>query len=153
MESSFMDSTDDQVNESLQDRIEQIASSEGDTIINQTPLTGTELRHLIFEKYKRTYDVSFARRDIWGKTLVSFNVMWTYFEQGSFPMTESQLMDKYETIATYLNTWQQANQVRSFLKSPPKSKGGLPSKPIIGIAVSFQLDLPPHILNEWFARP
>lgn len=43
---------------------------------------------------------------------MSLNIMWSYLEQGSFPMSEAQLMEKYERTATYLNTWQQANQVR-----------------------------------------
>lgn len=43
---------------------------------------GVELRRLIFEKYKRTYDVSFARRDIWGKTHV-----WISLHFGCVMMT------------------------------------------------------------------
>lgn len=40
LESSFMESTDEEVNDSLQERIEQIASNESDIIETQIPLTG-----------------------------------------------------------------------------------------------------------------
>ena len=41
--------------------------------------------------------------------------MWNYLEQSSFPLTEGQLMDKYDRYAVYLNSWEQANEVRARL--------------------------------------
>jgi len=40
LESSFMESTDEEVNDSLQDRIDKIASTESDINEIQIPLTG-----------------------------------------------------------------------------------------------------------------
>ncbi len=64
---------------------------------------GKQLRDLVLQKYGKTYDLSIARRDIAGKTLVALNVMWTHLEQQSFPMTEAQFMDKMDGIAFYLS--------------------------------------------------
>lgn len=42
---------------------------------------------------------------------VSFNIMWTYLEQNSFPLNEHQLMEKYDRFAILINSWDQANKV------------------------------------------
>jgi len=66
---SFVDSTDSELTDSLNNRILEISdSNEGQP--PQRLLTGRELRSLIFSKYKRTYDVAFARRDLLGKPIV-----------------------------------------------------------------------------------
>lgn len=39
------------------------------------PLTGEEMRELIWAKYGKAYDVSFARRDVPGKAFVCLNIM------------------------------------------------------------------------------
>ena len=46
--------------------------------------------------------------------------------------------------------WGQAGTVRSFLSLPAKPRKGLPAKPIIGTAVSIQLDLDDATIAEWF---
>ena len=66
---SFTDSSDNDLKEALDERILEIADTDEDRL-PQIPLTGSELRNLIFSKYRRTYDISFARRDLWGKTHV-----------------------------------------------------------------------------------
>ena len=66
---SFTDSSDNDLKEALDERILEISNTNEDRL-PQMPLTGPELRKLIFSKYRRTYDISFARRDLWGKTHV-----------------------------------------------------------------------------------
>jgi hypothetical protein len=39
------------------------------------PLSGDEMRELIWSKYGKAYDVSFARRDVPGKAFVCLNIM------------------------------------------------------------------------------
>ncbi len=56
-----------------------------------SPCPAAELRQLIYTKYGKTYDVSFVRRDIPGKTFVCLNIMWTHLEQRSFKLTEEQV--------------------------------------------------------------
>lgn len=63
---------------------------------------GTLLRDLVYAKYGKQYDLSIVRRQVAGITVVALNVMWTHLDQQSFPMSESQYMDKLGTIAEYL---------------------------------------------------
>jgi hypothetical protein len=42
--------------------------------------------------------------------------------------------------------------VRAFLKATPKAGKGLPTRPIVGIAVSFQLDLPDSVIADWIGQ-
>ena len=46
--------------------------------------------------------------------------------------------------------WKQEDTVRKFLLEPPKSKRGLPSRPVTGNAVSIRLNLEPSVIAEWF---
>lgn len=46
--------------------------------------------------------------------------------------------------------WGQTAKVLDFLSQPPKSRGGLPGRPVVGCAVSLQLDLEPAVIDEWF---
>lgn len=46
--------------------------------------------------------------------------------------------------------WKQDEVVRKFLLEPPKSKRGLPSRPVTGNAVSIRLNLEQSIIAEWF---
>eukprot|EP00884_Botryococcus_braunii_P007588 jgi/Botrbrau1/16830/Bobra.150_2s0054.1 len=141
--------SDDDLADSLNTRISDIVQnrqpSEG-----ASSLSGQQLRDLVLQKYGKTYDLSIARRDIPGRTLVALNVMWTHLEQQSFPMTEAQFMDKMDGIAFYLSAWGKADKVLDFLQQPPKSQRGLPGRPVVGCAVSLQLDLEPAVIDEWF---
>eukprot|EP01023_Acetabularia_acetabulum_P003421 TRINITY_DN11432_c0_g2_i3.p2 TRINITY_DN11432_c0_g2~~TRINITY_DN11432_c0_g2_i3.p2 ORF type:complete len:281 (+),score=43.27 TRINITY_DN11432_c0_g2_i3:57-899(+) len=139
----FLKSLNDRI--SSMDSLDEPDSSEGE-------LTAGEFRQLIKSKYGKSYDVSIARRDIPGKTLVSLNIMWLYLEQKSFSMTPEQYVEKLGGIAYYLNAWGQQDKVRAALREPMKSKRGLPKKPLPGIAVSIQLDLDQSILDEYFGN-
>lgn len=41
-------------------------------------------------------------------------------------------------------------QVRAFLSAPAKSEKGLPKRPVVGTAVSIQLNLDEAQVAEWF---
>lgn len=49
-----------------------------------------------------------------------------------------------------LESWGKTKEVREFMKKPPKATKGLPPRPVVGSAVSFQLDLPDDVIGEWF---
>ncbi|MEW5302045.1 MAG: hypothetical protein WDW38_008676 [Sanguina aurantia] len=116
------------------------------------PLTGPELRRLLFTKFGKTYDLSFIRRDIPGKTFIALNVMWTHLEQRSFQLTEEQYMEKMDGVSYRLNVLGQTTLVRSFLQQPARAKGGLPKRPVMGTAVSIRLDLTQTVIDEWFGN-
>ena len=50
------------------------------------------------------------------------------------------------------SSWGQADRVAAFLEQPARPRQGMPSKPIVGTAVSIQLDLPPHIIADFFGQ-
>jgi len=52
-----------------------VAAEEGEDEEEVDPLTGEEMRELIWTKYGKAYDVSFARRDVPGKAFVCLNIM------------------------------------------------------------------------------
>lgn len=122
------------------------------TFVNSS-LTGPLLRELMETKWGKAYDLSFVRRDLpLGKTLICLNVMWTHLEQRSFPMSEEEYDEKLDLVAMYLNSWGQAERVAAFLRQPARPRKGMPSKPIVGTAISIQLDLEDAIIDEFFAQ-
>lgn len=56
--------------------------------------------------------------------------------------------DKMYAIAC--RAWKQEDVVRKFLLEAPKSKRGLPSRPVTGNAVSIRLNLEQSVIAEWF---
>lgn len=111
-----------------------------------------ELVDLVVAKYQNKYDMTIARRNWMGKDFVSLNIMWVHLDQRSFPMSEAEYMDKLDGISMLLNIWSKQGDVRLFLKAPAKSKNGMPPRPIVGHAVSVQLDLPPGVVSEWIGN-
>lgn len=61
-------------------------------------------------------------------------------------------MEKLDSVAYLLNALGQAELVRSTLKLPPKSQHGMPSRPVVGTAVSIQLPLTQAAIDEWFGK-
>lgn len=165
---SFLQSTDEEFAEALNEKITQVAStykggsyddSEEDSTgslgsgnSRTEQLTGAELLELIYAKYGKKHDVAFVRRDIPGKTLVSLNLYHAYLGQRSFPMSAEDYEEKLDGVACYLEFWGQTDRVVSFLKEPITPRRGLPSRPIVGNAVSISLDLTSDQIAEWFGR-
>jgi hypothetical protein len=154
---SFLASTDEEFADALNSRITQVAATappgnaaaDGDA---SGGLSGAALAELIYEKYGKRHDVGFVRRDIPGKTLVSLNVYHAHLGQRSFKMDEEEYLEKMDGVVLYLEAWGQADTVVAFLKSPVAPRRGLPSRPIVGNAVSIMLDLSREQIVEWFGR-
>ena len=53
---------------------------------------------------------------------------------------------------TMCRAWKQEDLVRKTLLEAPKSKRGLPGRPVTGNAVSIRLDLSQSVINEFFGR-
>ena len=111
-----------------------------------------ELVNLIQAKYGFQYDATIARRNFAGKDFVSLNIMWVHLDQRSFPMTEEEYYDKMDGICMLLNAWGKQGDVRAFLKQKATSKRGMPKRPIVGVAIAIQLDLPPSVVAEWIGQ-
>lgn len=152
---SFLRSTDEEFASSLNSRITEVANSSPETELDAEEYAGLDgemLLELIEAKFGKKHDVSFVRRDIPGKTLVSLNVYHAYLGQKSFPMTEEDFKEKMDGVALALNLWDQAETVVAFLKAPVRSSRGLPSRPIVGNAVSISLELTRDQIMEWWGR-
>lgn len=67
-------------------------------------------------------------------------------------MTEKSYMEKLEGIAYYLQAWGQTGRVRRFLREPARASKGLPARPVVGTAISIQLDLSDEVIQEWFGE-
>ena len=145
---------DDHLAESLNARIYEVARASGGDgdVTDRQPLTGSTLSTLLYTKYGKRYDVGFVRRDIPGKTLISLNIYHAHLSQRSFPMTQEEYDDKLDGVALYLEAWGQAQTVVAFLKSPIAPRRGLPSRPVVGNAVSIGLELSREQIDEWFGR-
>jgi hypothetical protein len=100
-------------------------------------MTGTELRELLQQKWGYSFDIQL--RKVKGKILIQ--VMWRYLEQASFPLSETEYMEHLEAVASYLNGWGAAEQVRVFILKTRE-------KPRLGKAVSVALDLGERA-SEW----
>ncbi|GLC47100.1 hypothetical protein PLESTB_000435900 [Pleodorina starrii] len=155
---SFSEVDDGDLAAALNRRIGQIAATTAsyDSEVSEeemrTPLSAEELRRLIYTKYGKTYDVSFVRRDIPGKTFVCLNIMWNHLEQRSFKLTEQQYMEKLDGVAYLVGALGQTDKVRAFLKEPARSQKGLPPRPVVGTAISIRFDLEPGVIEEWFGN-
>ncbi|GIL51746.1 hypothetical protein Vafri_7671 [Volvox africanus] len=155
---SFSEVDDGDLAAALNRRIGQIAAStlSYDSEVTEEemrkPLSAQELRQLIFTKYGKTYDVSFVRRDIPGKTFVCLNIMWNHLEQRSFKLTEQQYMEKLDGVAYLVGALGQTDKVRAFLKEPARSQKGLPPRPVVGTAISIRFDLEDGVIEEWFGN-
>ncbi len=51
-----------------------------------------------------------------------------------------------------LSSWGMADRVITWFKKPPKAQRGLPGRPVVGIAVSIQLDLSEETITEFFGN-
>eukprot|EP00195_Chlamydomonas_chlamydogama_P015878 CAMPEP_0202911572 /NCGR_PEP_ID=MMETSP1392-20130828/55338_1 /ASSEMBLY_ACC=CAM_ASM_000868 /TAXON_ID=225041 /ORGANISM="Chlamydomonas chlamydogama, Strain SAG 11-48b" /LENGTH=289 /DNA_ID=CAMNT_0049602127 /DNA_START=104 /DNA_END=970 /DNA_ORIENTATION=- len=160
LQRSFSEAGDGELAAALSQRISQIATASEDEAeedeqqaapmeVAMVPLTAAELRELIFTKYGKSYDMSIVRRDIPGKAFVCVNIMWSHLEQRSFKLTEEQYIEKLDSICYVVNALEQAEVVRSFLKTPAKSQKGLPPRPVVGTAISIQLNLSQATVDEW----
>ncbi|GIL92528.1 hypothetical protein Vretifemale_20045 [Volvox reticuliferus] len=155
---SFSEADDRDLAVALNRRIGQIAASTAsyDSEVTEEemrkPLSAQELRQLIYTKYGKTYDVSFVRRDIPGKTFVCLNIMWNHLEQRSFKLSEQQYMEKLDGVAYLVGALGQTDKVRAFLKEPARSQKGLPPRPVVGTAISIRFDLEPGVISEWFGN-
>lgn len=100
-------------------------------------MTGAELRNLLQQKWGYSFDIQL--RKVRGKILLQ--VMWRYLEQASFPLSETEYLEHLEAVANYLNGWDRAEQVRSFIYETKE-------KPRLGKAITIPLDLGERA-SEW----
>lgn len=87
--------------------------------MNNSSMTGAELRELIFKKFNRSYDARLQRR---GKRMY-LHIMWKHLEQKSFHLTESEYDMQLEAVASFINLWNAADTVRNGIRSANRAPG------------------------------
>jgi hypothetical protein len=100
-------------------------------------MTGQDLHQWIVDKWGFSYDVQVRKI----KDKIFVQVMWRYLEQVSFPMTEAEYFEHLSTVATYIQGWGAAEQVRSFIQTTK-------NRPRQGKAVSIPINLGERA-SEW----
>ncbi|NJL83503.1 MAG: DUF3067 family protein [Chloroflexaceae bacterium] len=100
-------------------------------------MTGEELHQLLLTKWGRSYDIQLRRTK--GKIFVQ--VMWKYLEQASFPLSAAEYSQHLEAVSYYLNAWNSAAQVTSYILNTR-------DRPRLGKAVSISID-PGDRAAEW----
>lgn len=100
-------------------------------------MTGKELQEILLNKWGYSYDIQL--RQTRGKIFVL--IMWKYLEQVSFPLSESEYLDRLDTVSNYLNAWGGAYRVKAYIEKTRE-------RPRLGKAVSIPLDLG-ELSSEW----
>jgi hypothetical protein len=100
-------------------------------------MTGAELRQIIVEKWGFSYDLQLRR---FSDRIIA-QVMWRYQEQASFPLSESEYLDRLSVVASYFSDWGVAEQVQEFIQTTKH-------KPRLGKAVNIPLAIGDRAI-EW----
>jgi len=93
-------------------------------------MTGQEFRQLLIDKWGQAYDVQLRRTQ--GK--IFLQILWKYFGQASFPLTEAEYQTHLDDVINYLHALGAIEQVQKFIIDTKE-------RPRIGKAVSIPLSL------------
>ncbi|KAL1197695.1 hypothetical protein V5N11_012351 [Cardamine amara subsp. amara] len=147
------ENSDDEEKESLEDKTKRQANDMNRANLERmvgsddSAFNGLDLATLIRQKYGKSYDVQFIKKEFMGRNLLAMNVMWKYREQRSFPLTEEEYILRLDDVANMLKCWGAVSHIRNSLA---KSK----ERPRIGKAVSIfiDMDLTGGRANEWIYK-
>ena len=125
---------DDDLGKSLTERLQQMQRVQQADVSSDALLTGAELALLCNKKYGLYHDMALKcdkLQLVTDRKLVSVNIYYAYYGQINprFPYSEAEYLSKLDTIANAVNTWGQAEFVRSFFAEKPTAYRGLPSRP------------------------
>lgn len=101
-------------------------------------MTGQDLRQILLDKWGYSFDMQVRRSQ--GK--IFLQVMWKYLEQASFPLSEAEYIAHLDTIASYIQAWNSADQVQKYIEQTKE-------RPRLGKAVNIPIELGERS-SEWF---
>lgn len=129
----------------LKQAVNAAVGPEEDSDDGPPPIAGRELAELCFAKYSRYHDISILTTSPFGKAnrQVAVNVYGPSLGFGGFKLTETQYLEKLDSIAAALNDWGQGQFVREFFLEAVKPRRGLPSRPRADTAVTLRLNTSP----------
>jgi len=106
-------------------------------------LDGYKFRDLIVAKWGVPYDVQLQRSVFLGKPMMVLNVMWKYYGQQSFHLTEMEYLEHLQALAELVNKWERVQHVKDLINESKKRPAGY-----FGYAVSIPLDLDPEVMEN-----
>ncbi len=107
-------------------------------------LTGQELAVLCYDKYGCMHDMAIKQVSFPGlQRVVALNLYTGTLGQRSFPFTEEEYLAKLDAVSYLVNSFQCAEFVRAFFKTPVAPRAGLPSRPRVDTAVTLRLNASP----------
>eukprot|EP01041_Mallomonas_annulata_P005801 gene5801-11705_t len=102
-------------------------------------LGGRQLLEMIIRKWGVPYDVQLRKNTPFGE------VMWRYFGQKSFPMSEREYLEHLEAIARYITAMDKVQDFKDKVKACKKRPNAY-----FGYAVGFSLDVDPDTADMFF---
>lgn len=113
--------------------------------LDTVPMSGSELRELVFNKWNRSYEVRLQRR---GKRMY-LHVMWKFLEQKSFMMSEEEYDLQCEAVADYINLWGVADIVRQGINSAKYAPGYMTGGNAKAYSIPLGVEISAGRSNEW----
>ena len=92
------------------------------------PLTATEVRALLQQRWGASYDVHLIQR----QQRIYLQIMWAYLEQLSFPLSETAYLTRLTALVETINQMGKEDMVRTWLQATN-------DRPRIGKALSLRL--------------
>ena len=135
----------------LREQLSEMETYSSNTLLGDRRLTGEELIDLVYQRYGRRYDMTFAQREFLGKSFVSFNIMWQHLDQRSFPMDEDTYREKIEDVARTINGFgeSEVQKIRDVLV--PRQDQKSIRHPTVGRAISIVLKYDQRNFDEYFS--
>jgi len=92
------------------------------------PLTVTEVRALLQQRWGASYDVHLIQR----QQRIYLHIMWGYLEQMSFPLDEATYLARLADVVETINGMDKGEAVRTWLRTTtdPPRPGQAPSPPL-----------------------
>lgn len=121
------------------------------TIKTQSPslikLEGKELLEIIIKKWGVAYDVQLQKSKTLGEGSenIYLSIMWKYFGQKSFSLSEREYLEHLEALSRYITAIDKVQHVKDKIKESRKRPNAQ-----FGYAVLIPLDVDPNSANTFF---
>ena len=110
-------------------------------------LGGREILNLLVNKWGAAYDLQLRKNTPFGEGSgnIYINVMWNYFGQKSFRMSEREYLEHLEAIGRYLTSIKKVEHFKEKIEESRKRPNAY-----FGYAVGIPLDVDPNTADQFF---
>jgi len=103
---------------------------------------GYKFRDLIVAHWGAAYDIQIKRESFLGKPMIFFNVMWKYYGQQSFPLSEQEYLEHLQYLAELCIRWDRVEHLKEEISKQRKRPNAY-----FGYAVALPLNLPAEVMD------